>query len=248
MTSTPYEIINVAGKAPYVLVVDHASNHVPDRWAGLGLGEDALSWHIAWDPGAREVSRLLAQLLDAPMVAATVSRLVVDVNRPLGSRTLMPPTGEDMPIPGNAAISVEDRALRLSMVYEPYHGAVADLVSRQRDLCGGGVAVIAIHSFTPVFKGQARHLHVGVLFDRDEALGRRVLGALEVEDGLIARANEPYSPSDEVYFTLDKHAQSRGFASVMIEIRNDLIGTQEGCRQWAERLAAAITNDKAVSG
>ncbi|WP_237153137.1 N-formylglutamate amidohydrolase [Oryzibacter oryziterrae] len=244
MTPTPYEVINAGGRAPFVLVVDHASNHVPQHWADLGLDGEVLLRHVAWDPGAKDVGLFLAEQLDAPMVAATISRLVVDLNRPLGSATMMPEIGEDTPIPGNMGITAEDLALRIETIYEPYHQALAAVVQQQAERCGGKIAVIAIHSFTPVFKGQARHLHVGVLFDRDDAFGRRVLKALEAEGGLIAKANEPYSPSDEVYFTLDKHAQSRGLDSVMIEIRNDLIGTKEACRQWAERLSAAITNDK----
>jgi predicted N-formylglutamate amidohydrolase len=52
--------------------------------------------------------------------------------------------------------------------------------------------------------------------------------------------NEPYSPDDRVFHTLDRHAVRRGLAPLMIEIRNDLIGSVEQGREWAERLAPLL--------
>ncbi len=102
------------------------------------------------------------------------------------------------------------------------------------------VAVVAIHTFTPVYKGVARALQVGVLFDRDERLGRGILDELRREPALAAEANQPYSPADEVYWTLDRHAVSRGLMNVMIEIRNDELRTDDAQEAWARRLAGAI--------
>ena len=53
--------------------------------------------------------------------------------------------------------------------------------------------------------------------------------------------NEPYSPADRVYFTLERHARSRGLPCAMIEIRNDEIADEAGQQQWADRLASVIT-------
>src|SRR5262249_52965772 len=72
---------NPGGRGPFVLVCDHASNWVPPSLKGLGLPPGELERHIAWDPGALELARVLSNLLDAPLVHATVSRLVLDVNR-----------------------------------------------------------------------------------------------------------------------------------------------------------------------
>ena len=69
--------------------------------------------------------------------------------------------------------------------------------------------------------------------------------ALAVEAGLrrdpalVVGMNEPYSPDDRPS-TLDRHAVRRGLAPLMIEIRNDLIGSVEQGREWAERLAPLL--------
>ena len=123
-------------------------------------------------------------------------------------------------------------------VYEPFHAAAASAI--ERAAARGPVAVVSIHSFTPVFKGVARPWHVGVLFDRDESLSQPLLAQLSCEKGLVVGANEPYSPKDRVYHTLDRHAQRHGLPSVMIEIRNDLIETTDAQDLWGERLAEAL--------
>jgi predicted N-formylglutamate amidohydrolase len=236
----PYRIENADGRGPVVLLVDHASNRIPARWHDLGLSEAARSAHIAWDPGALPVARAMSRILDAPVVAGTVSRLVLDLNRPLGSATMMPATSETTPIPGNRDLDEAERGLRVATIWEPYHRAVDEVVRGQVARCGDGVAVVAVHTFTPVYRGVARTLHAGILFDRDTRLGLGVLERLSADPTLVCRANEPYSPADEVYFTLSRHAEARGLANVMIEIRNDLLAREGDQEAWAERLADAI--------
>jgi predicted N-formylglutamate amidohydrolase len=236
----PFAVVNEAGAAPVVLVVDHASNAFPAPWADLGLSPADREAHIAWDPGALPVAEAMSALLDAPLFHATVSRLVLDLNRPIGSATLIPEISETTAIPGNAALPAAERERRIVSVYEPYHDALEALIDRQVARAGQPVAVVAVHTFTPVYKGVARALHAGILFDRDERLARGVIEALREEPGLLVEANQPYSPADEVYWTLDRHAVSRGLQNVMIEIRNDEVRTEEAQLAWARRLAGAI--------
>ena len=54
--------------------------------------------------------------------------------------------------------------------------------------------------------------------------------------------NQPYSPADRVYYTLERHARSRGLPCAMIEIRNDEIETSEQQKQWAGRLAGIFAD------
>ena len=70
------EIVNRDGAGPVLLLCEHASRHIPQRYGGLGLDADAARSHAAWDPGARDLALELSQALDAPLVAARVSRLV----------------------------------------------------------------------------------------------------------------------------------------------------------------------------
>ena len=65
-----------------MLLCEHASAHLPERYAGLGLPAADRLRHIAWDIGALELARGLADALDAPLAHATYSRLLLDLNRP----------------------------------------------------------------------------------------------------------------------------------------------------------------------
>ena len=98
------EIVNQAGRSPIVLICEHASNHMPAEYGGLGLGPVDLSRHIAWDVGAAEVTRHLARLLDAPAFLAGYSRLLIDLNRPLGAASSIPLVSEATEIPGADAV------------------------------------------------------------------------------------------------------------------------------------------------
>ena len=77
----PVVIENANGSGPFVILCDHASNRIPERYVSFGYDRDALATHIAWDPGALPVARLLSAKLDAPLLWPDVSRLVIDCNR-----------------------------------------------------------------------------------------------------------------------------------------------------------------------
>ena len=100
--------------------------------------------------------------------------------------------------------------------------------------------LVTIHSFTPVFKGNRRNLHLGILHDRDARFADRMLSLFARTNDIVVRRNEPYGPKDGVCHTLNLHAGVRGLLNVMIEIRNDLIETDKGQTEWAERLAETL--------
>jgi len=80
-------LTNAAGTSPFLLVCEHASNHIPAQYNDLGLDSDVIQSHAAWDPGALAVSQFMAEILNARLVSSTVSRLVYDCNRPPESDT-----------------------------------------------------------------------------------------------------------------------------------------------------------------
>lgn len=230
---------NPQGRSPILLICEHASNHLPARYGTLGLGPADLESHIAWDPGALGVARGLSRLLDAPLIFATVSRLVLDLNREPSAPDSVWTLSENTTIPGNLNLDPQERARRVSEVYEPFHGAVDDFANA-RKATGQLSAVVSIHSFTPVYRNVPRPWHIGLIFDRDERFARSVEAALRRDAALIVGMNEPYSPADRVFHTLERHAERRGLASLMIEIRNDLIRTEDGQASWSNRLAPLL--------
>jgi predicted N-formylglutamate amidohydrolase len=239
MTATlpPALIENEKGTGSILLLCDHATNHVPADYAALGLDDAALADHIAWDPGALGVSRALSVALDAPLAAAVVSRLVIDMNRPEGARGSILEVSDGRRIPGNAGLDAAEKRKRFERWQVPYHDAVSGLLDR----LGGSIgAVVAVHSFTPVYGGRPRPWDIGVLHDGDTTLARPLIDALSSEPGLVVGENEPYSPADDVYYSLERHAVARGLKHVMLEIRNDRIATVEQQRDWAVRLARVL--------
>jgi predicted N-formylglutamate amidohydrolase len=235
---------NAGGGGRFVILCDHASNRFPPEFGSLGLSAVDRAAHIAWDPGALGVARVLARQLDAPLVRATISRLVIDCNRPLDAPDLAAETSETTAIPGNAHLSETERHRRIAMVHEPYHRVIDQLVGA-RLAADRETALLAIHSFTPVYRGVARPWQVGVIFDRDRTLADPLIAALEAEN-LKVGVNEPYSPADRVYYTLTRHAESRGLSSAMIEIRNDLIRSAGEQAAWAKRIGAHLASTVVV--
>ena len=235
----PVQLFNGGGRGPYVLTCEHASNFMPPEFADLGLSSAELGRHIAWDPGALAVARRIAEALDAPLVEACVSRLVIDCNRSLEVPDLIPAISETTRIPGNQQLSAAEREERISRYWRPFHERVAAVLA-ERLAQGLETRLVSIHSFTPVYKGKSRPWQIGIIHDEDARLARPLLAALRGVVGLTVGANEPYSPADHVYFTLERHARPRGLPCAMIEIRNDELREEAGQRKWAELLSALL--------
>ena len=182
----------------------------------------------ATSPGtsaSRRVSRRLAEALDATLIEQTYSRLVIDCNRAPGRKTSIPEISEATPVPGNIGLSERDKAQRVREIFQPYHDAIAGELER-RQQAGRPVALIAMHSFTPVFHAVARPWHVGMLYNRDARFARPLLALLKREPDLVVGDKEPYGVSDETDYTIPVHGERRGLPHIGIEIRQDLIATE----------------------
>jgi predicted N-formylglutamate amidohydrolase len=231
----PVETLNEHGASDIVLLCEHASNHIPAAYGGLGVSPTDLTRHIAWDIGAAEVTRHLSQALDAPAFMGTSSRLLIDLNRPLQAPDCIPPRSDGTDIPGNAYLSDAERERRMGHVHRPYHQRVsAFLDARQRS--GRPTRLVSIHSFTPVMNDIARIWHAGVLYAQAEEFAVRIAARLTAPD-LTIGLNEPYKTSRETDYGIPIHGDDRNIPAIMIEIRQDLIADSTGARQWAERLA-----------
>jgi predicted N-formylglutamate amidohydrolase len=234
-----FELLNPAGRAPLLLVCDHASRRFPPHLGTLGVAEPDTYEHIAWDIGAEDLTRGLSRTLDAPAVLCRWSRLVIDCNRRIDDPSAFPEESDRIPVPGNVSMSAEDREWRIRAIHAPYHAAV----DRQLDAMiarGRDPAFLVIHSFTPFLGETARPWHVGVLWDRDDRLPRPLIEALRSIDGLHVGDNEPYSGRHPTDYTMHVHAVVRRLVYAGIEVRQDLLGTDAGVRYWTAMLASAL--------
>ena len=230
---------NPHGASPILFICEHASNFIPARYGDLGLGQEERESHVAWDPGALGVARELSRALDAPLVHAAVSRLVLDLNRDPSAPNSIPTLSERTVVRGNHDLSMEERASRARDVYAAFHDAL-DAFADSRLSAGRLRAVVSIHSFTPVYRDVRRPWEIGLIFDADDRYARAVEAGLRRDPSLNVGMNEPYSPADRVFHTLERHAVRRGLAPLMIEIRNDLIRAEDGQASWSNRLAPLL--------
>ncbi len=241
----PYRIVNEAGRAPVLLVCDHASRNIPAHMNNLGLGELALDRHIAYDIGGEGVCRRLAEALDAPAVLAGYSRLLVDCNRPPGDPQSIPEASDGQAIPGNLGLDDDGRQARLDYFFWPYHRAVAGMLARLRRR-GPAPALFSIHSFTPSLGGEDRYWDIGVLWNRDQRLAAPLMEKLRSMPGDIhVGDNKPYS-GREIAYTIDTHGGAGGLPNCAVEIRQDLLENESGIERWSAILARALADVPAM--
>ncbi len=225
------------GTSPFFIACDHAGRRIPRRLGSLGLPDSELRRHIGWDIGAWATSLLLSDGLDAFAIAQIYSRLVIDCNRMPGVPSSIPIVSEATDIPGNINLSEADRQARADTLFHPYQNAIAAALDARSDR---PTVMIAMHSFTPVYKSFVRPWHAGVLFNRDARLARPMLELLRSEPGLEVGENEPYAVSDLTDYTVPVHCEKRGLPHLELEIRQDLIETETGQRYWAGLLARLL--------
>ena len=232
----PYEILNPASEKPVILIADHAGRSIPRRLRNLGLDEAALSRHIAWDIGIGDVTRHLAQRLEAPAILGGFSRLVIDPNRHLNTPSSIPAESDGIPVPGNRDLSAEEKALRAAAYFRPYHGAIEKVIEAhlKRDR---RPVLISMHSFTPVMNSIERPWKIGILWNDDPRVPTPLIARLRAL-GLPVGDNQPYS--GRYGYSQHVHGDDRGMASALIELRQDLIDTHHGAEEWAAPLAEVL--------
>ncbi len=233
-----YEIVAGGQDKPLILLCDHASNHVPPEYGGLGLPQAQFERHIAYDIGARDVTLGLAARLSAAAVLSTFSRLLIDPNRGMDDPTLIMRISDGAVVPGNRDVDDAERDRRIARFHQPYRQAVADAIAAVKAK-GMVPFLVSIHSFTPVWKGAPRPWHVGILWDRDEAVARAMIRGFEMQGDLTVGDNEPYHGALEGD-TMHEHGTKARLPHALIEIRQDLIAHKTGVDEWVERLAKVI--------
>ncbi|MDZ7603280.1 MAG: N-formylglutamate amidohydrolase [Hoeflea sp.] len=234
-----FAIRRPGGASEVVLVCEHASKTMPKALGTLGLDPAALESHIAWDIGAMGVAERLSDLLDATLISQRFSRLVYDCNRPPESADAYPERSEVFDVPGNRGLDQAERSRRAAALYVPFHQAV-DTIIDERLAEGRDVALVTVHSFTPVYFGRPRDGFLGILHDEDSVLADAMLDAAAAARRVRVSRSYTYGPQDGVTHTLKRHGLTRQIANVMLEIRNDLISGEDGQIAWAAQIAGLL--------
>jgi predicted N-formylglutamate amidohydrolase len=241
----PFRTLRAAGPSDIFLTADHAGRAIPAKLGDLGVPGPEHDRHIAWDIGIAAVTEHLSALLDATAVLQTYSRLVIDCNRHPSWPSAMPVISEYTPVPGNEGLTEAAKAERSAEIFAPYHREITRLLDAR---AGRRTIYVAMHSFTPSFKGESRAMHVGMLYNRDPRLALILLDLLRKEGDLVVGDNAPYAISDNSDYGVPVHAERRGLPHIEVEIRQDLIAEPRGQRDWAERFARLLTCANTILG
>lgn len=222
------------GAGPVCIVCEHAAEAIPEHLGDLGLTPEHRHSHAVWDIGAADLAGVMADRLNAALVTACLSRLVIDLNRPPEAPDAMPARVEIIDVPGNRDLDTEERQARATAVYYPFHAAVSAALDRR-----SAPVLVTVHSFTPVWHGERRAAEIGLLHDADPSLAQAMLDS--APDRYRVELNVPYSARDGVTHTLVKHGTARGIPNVMIEVRNDLLSDEDAIMRVADTLCTMLT-------
>lgn len=216
--ATVYPLICPLRRHRLLVTCEHGGNRIPAAFATLfasPAARRALASHRGWDPGALPAARYLARAWSAPSHHSTVSRLLIELNRSIGHRSLFSLI--------TRTLAPSQRAALLDAYYHPYRDAVQQTAGRI--IASQATAVhISVHTFTPRIHGQWRKVDVGLLFDptRDyeAALCRlwqtRLATAMP---GLRVRRNNPYRGSaDGLTTALRRRWDGDHYLGIEIEI------------------------------
>ncbi len=239
----PVEQIRADSPSPLFLVCEHAGQAIPAALGDLGVTPDVIDSHRGWDIGAKALALALSEHLDAPLVMQRYSRLVIDCNRPPETPAAMPTISDGGAIPGNAGLRDQQRAARREAIFEPFNQAIAaGLSSHPRR------AALSIHSFTARLGtakpgSEDRPWHAGFVARKDQRTQKHFRDHIAAAaPDLITALNQPYQIEDETDWFIPVHAERRGIAHCLIEIRNDGLETAAGVARFAGLLAVAIAS------
>lgn len=210
-----------------IITCEHGGKDVPERYRPLFRdAADVLCTHRGWDIGILPLARRLAEGLGAPLHAAEVTRLLVDLNRTVGNRTLFSELTGSLPAAEKEEI--------LSRWYYPYRSAVEQEVAREVEK-GRTVLHLSVHSFTPELRGKVRTADLGLLYDParpgEKDFCRRwqeILRPLAPE--LRVRRNYPYrGVSDSLVSSLHRRYSPGRYLGIELEV-NQVLPTGDAQR------------------
>jgi len=241
----PVLIEGAGGGGAIVLSCEHGGRALPGCLAHRAPAPADMDRHIAWDVGAAETARRIAERLAAPLALQPYSRLVVDSNRPRHAADLAPPVSDGTPVPFNQGLDEAELDARWSAIHQRFHRRVGSLIAERRPR-----AFASIHSFTPQLRGGApRPMAVGLLVRRDPGFAQAVAAALgRLAPEAPVAMNAPYAIEDDSDYTIPVHGEGRGLPHVLVEIRNDLIADRAGISQWGALIASALAEAVAALG
>lgn len=209
----------------FVISCEHGGNQIPDAYRPLFRGyESLLDSHRGLDFGALQLANALADCLGAALFTATVSRLLVDLNRSIRHPHLFSEVTRNLPSNTRQEI--------LARYYYPYRNtvetAIAEAIRR-----GSHMIHVSAHSFTPTLNGKLRQADIGLLYDPSKPLERALCDDWQkvlkkTAPGLRIRRNYPYSGKADGFTTyLRRRFAINHYAGIELEVNQRYFFTEQ---------------------
>ena len=225
-----------------LLSCEHGGNRVPTEYRQLfAPHRELLQTHRGWDPGTKQLAELWQRELACELHLATVTRLLVDLNRSPHHRSVFSEITRDLPL--------AEKQRMLEIFHTPHRQQIIDSV-KQAVASGKRVFHVGVHSFTPQLHGTVRNADVSLLYDpasrwesEFSSHWRASLRESKLEPRV--RLNYPYrGNTDGLTTTLRKLVSADCYAGIEIEINQAI--PLAGGRLWREYQAACIDSLNAV--
>lgn len=208
----------------YFVSCEHASNRVPQPYRHLFAGQETiLETHRGYDIGILAFAEALAAEFQAPLLSSDVTRLLVDLNRPLGSRSLFSEFPRRLP--------ETERQELIRRYHQPYWRAAEDIVAGMiSSRCR--VLHLSVHSFTPALNDHVRNADIGLLYDPRRAAEKSWClhwqqHLAERQPTLRIRRNYPYRGNAAALVTaLRKRFSEENYLGLELEV-NQQIPTED---------------------
>ncbi|MEZ6090748.1 MAG: N-formylglutamate amidohydrolase [Pirellulaceae bacterium] len=221
-----------------VISCEHATNHIPAKYASLFEGAEAiLASHRGWDPGSLTLGRWIAKAVSAPLFQTRVSRLLVEVNRSERHRHLFSRFSNVLDLSARNAV--------LEKYYFPYRQQVQGEIIRRIDQ-NKSVLHISVHTFTPILDGEQRNADIGLLYDPRRGGEREFCeiwrqSILRQRPDLRVRRNYPYlGKADGFTTSLRREFADDAYKGIELEVNQRWVARPSVWRSLCGAIADSL--------
>jgi predicted N-formylglutamate amidohydrolase len=208
-----------------MLTCEHAYNELPSEYQWSKNDEiNFQKTHWAYDIGAIELAKAVAQEMGLMLVHTNYSRLLLDANRPIASDTLFRQQGDGKTVELNKELTPEEEKARIEKYYLSYYWML-----RKAEKTVDPQYIFSIHSFTRLYEGALREVEVGALTSLTDEPASKFIEEFN-SMGIKAVENEPYTGKDGLNYALDSLIASKQPLTrkgLLLEFGNDLLTDPE---------------------
>jgi len=231
-------VSSLAPSSAILLTCEHAGQRVPPQYANLFKRHRALlQTHRGHDIGAFSLAKAMAAVLDVPLLAHDVTRLLVDVNRS--------PNRPDAFSEVSGHLSEDHKNELLQRYHQPYRHEVRQRIEKmlRQDRT---VIHIGVHSFSPMLNGERRDMDLGLLYDpqrtAEKLFCRHWRQQIRKRNrDIVIRYNAPYRGiADGLTTTMRGVFKPQRYLGLELEVNQSLLSRSDQIHRMAGLLAESL--------